>query len=84
MITDEKVTSEGSGILNYLFYAKNQPKTSKEQAIYSSISEAFNLISSGYNFDIPMAKSNTLILRFSYKNQSWIDARSVGWVFKNY
>jgi hypothetical protein len=76
--TAQAVSPDGRGILNYLFYAKNQPESSEDRGIYERISDAFTQISSGYGFDIFTGKDNQIGLSFSYKNQPWIKAGDCG------
>jgi len=74
----QEAISRGSGILNYLFYAKNQVASSDDYSVYSQVMEAFLTISPNYTFDILMGKKNLLTLRFSYQNQPWIEAQHCG------
>jgi hypothetical protein len=76
--TAEDITPIGDGILNHLFYAKNQSTGSPENEIYKKFNSAFVDISSGYKFDIVPDKINQLLLRFAFKNQSWIEANNCG------
>lgn len=74
------ISPNGSGILNYLFYAKNQITTSDHIKTYNKIKEAFINISGGYDFDIFMddKKNNNLILKFSLNNKNWLNATDSG------
>lgn len=76
--TSQQITSTGTGILDYLFYAKNQQHTSNDRQIYEKISEAFADISCGYKFDVFIGKNNDLNLSIAYKDRSWIDASDCG------
>ncbi len=66
------------GILNYLFYAKNQREGSDDRIVYNAVSDAFTKISSGYRFDIFLEQSNHLRLNFSYDDTPWINAADCG------
>jgi hypothetical protein len=75
----EEVSPVGSGILNFLFFAKNQPTTSIEWKTYSRIAGAFTAISNGYAFDVFIAAGNELHLRFRHSaNADWIAASDCG------
>lgn len=76
--TDQSVSSDGVGILNNLFYSKNQQQSSHEKLAYDQISQAFNEISSGYVFDIFAKQNNQLNLFFSFKDEPWRNANDCG------
>ncbi|CAG0938181.1 hypothetical protein BROC_00136 [Candidatus Brocadiaceae bacterium] len=76
--TDEEISPEGNGILNYLFFAKNQEADSKNRKIYEEILKAFKKISSDYDFDIISDSGNILRLKFSSPSKSWIPAEDCG------
>ncbi len=75
---DEEIQPIGRGILNYLFYAKNQPISDDNYKIAKTLSAAFMEISSGYSYDVFMERSNYLKLRYSMKGKQWIDAIDCG------
>lgn len=56
----------GTGILNYLFYAKNQLHDSNDLKIFNQIKRAFEFISDGHNFQVEMNSKNHLQLYFSF------------------
>ena len=74
----EGINASGSGILNFLFFAKNQPKTSSEWRTYSRIASAFTDISNGYAFDVFISRANELELRFAQEGRNWVDAADCG------
>lgn len=74
----EPITPNGGGILNYLFYAKNQYESSDARATYKAVDAAFTKISSGYRFDVFPDNSNLLSLNFAYNERPWIDAKNSG------
>lgn len=74
----EVPSSQGKGVLNYLFYARSQLETSEDRKVYEKISTAFTAISSGYKFDILLDRQNILTLRFAYKNHPWRIAQDCG------
>jgi predicted ATP-dependent endonuclease of OLD family len=76
--TGEEVQSDGTGLLNYFFFAKNQAINSPDGVVFTAIASAFNKISSGYNFTIFPDRNNTLRLNFSVGDHSWIDAYNCG------
>jgi len=76
--TQQKVSRTGHGILNFLFFAKNQAANTKEKNLYNLITKAFGKITSGYSFEVFMRESNTLELNFAYKNSNWLKAQDWG------
>lgn len=75
---DQAIQPIGTGILNYLFSAKNQPTSDDNYKIAQSLSTAFRGISNGYSYDIFIEKNNVLKLRYSMKGKPWIDAVDCG------
>ena len=78
IISNESLSNDGSGILNYLFYSKNQSDDSARKSFYQKVSEAFTEISSGCKFEIFMKEDNLLKLYFSYESAPWRDANDCG------
>jgi 5S rRNA maturation endonuclease (ribonuclease M5) len=74
----EEITPVGFGVLNFLFFAKNQPTTSPERTTYEQIASAFTTISNGYLFDVFISRSNELDLRFAKGAASWVHATDCG------
>ena len=74
----EDIQPIGKGILNYLFFAKNQPTSDDNYKIAQSLRTAFTEISSGYSYDVFIEKNNFLKLRYSMKGKQWIDAIDCG------
>jgi len=74
----QDVSPQGPGILNYLFYAKNQASDTKENILYNSLAAAFEKITSGYRYEIFMREGNNLELNFAYKNSNWVKAKDCG------
>src|SRR5207247_910387 len=74
----EAPSSQGSGVLNYLFFARSQIEPSEDRKVYEQIRAAFTTISSGYKFDILLDRQNSLTLRFAYKNHPWRIAQDCG------
>lgn len=75
---NDAVTPNGIGILNQLFYFRNQPEGTKAKNIYNKVREHFTEISGGYYFDIYMSNTNTAILNFSKGRDEWIAASNCG------
>ena len=63
---NENIEPSGAGVLNYLFYSRNQPQDSLDYRIYTNIANAFEEISSGYKFEIRPNKNNGLELFFGF------------------
>ena len=76
--TSEEVEPDGTGVLNYLLYAKNQNESSTDYRVLRKIRTAFTKISSGYNFDIFLGKNNDIQLSFAYKDRSWVKGEDCG------
>jgi energy-coupling factor transporter ATP-binding protein EcfA2 len=76
--TGQRPEPRGSGILNYLFFAKNQPLENTDNRIYQKVCSEFTEISSGYRLEIFPNANNRINLSFAYRNQSWIAAEYCG------
>jgi 5S rRNA maturation endonuclease (ribonuclease M5) len=76
--SDQEVLPSGEGILNALFYAKNQDTASDLNRGYQLLSNAFIEISSGYTFDVFFLHNNQVSLSFAYKDRSYIHAKDCG------
>lgn len=74
----EEVTPAGVGILNYLFFASNQPSTSQDYGVYQSIRKAFSHISAGYSFQVFPDRNNHISVNFSAGGSQWIRAEDCG------
>lgn len=82
----EEVRPDGSGLLNFLFRAKNQPADTENNEVYRKIRDAFMKISSGYVFDVfsePPSKTHTpspnlIELKFARSGEVWISADACG------
>jgi len=73
----EKVSPTGEGLINRLFFLKNQFIESPEFKTYEKISKAFNKIT-GYNFNITPNTINQLALFFENEEKKWIGADACG------
>lgn len=76
--SEQEVLPSGEGILNALFYAKNQDDSSDLNKGYQLFNRAFNEISSGYTFDVFLVHKNQVSLSFAYKNRPYIHAKDCG------
>jgi len=76
--TSQAASPQGPGVLNFLFYAKNQATNTKENKLYSALSEAFEKITSGYKYEIFPKDENKLELNFADKNTNWVKAEDCG------
>lgn len=74
----EVIRPSGTGILNYLFYAHNQPPESPDHAVYQQISGAFTRISNGYSFRIFADMDTNISLHFSLDGRGWLQAQDCG------
>lgn len=78
--TAELIAPNGQGILNYLFFAQNQPQKDKDYLTYERIQNGFKEISSGYQFGVFSVRQaqNKISLNFAYEGGSWRDATDCG------
>lgn len=76
--TSEKILPGGQGVLNYLFFARNQPSASGDFQVYENIQTALEEISDGYQFGIFPNQENLLSLNFSYQSKPWREASDCG------
>lgn len=81
----DSIQPDGSGILNFLFTAKNQNETSPTRKKFDAICAAFSEISAGYEFELFVTTdphinpSPTFVeLSFRRKGGSWIKANDCG------
>jgi energy-coupling factor transporter ATP-binding protein EcfA2 len=75
---NDEVKPMGDGLLNYLFYSKNQPRQSSDGKAYDVLSRSFLDISSGFRFDVFAEKGNTIVLSFARAGNNWIPAADCG------
>lgn len=76
--TQDNIEPTGQGLLNFLFFAKNQAGPSNERKLYDRIAHAFNQISDGYRFEVFLTQQNTLNLQFSPRDNVWLSAAQCG------
>lgn len=81
----DSIRPDGSGVLNFLFSAKNQGETSPNRKKFDAICIAFHEISAGYEFEIFVTTPTniqpppTLVeLQFRRKGSAWIKADDCG------
>jgi hypothetical protein len=75
--TNEDILSNGEGIVNRLFFLKNQDVKSIDYQTYMSIYKEFEFIT-GRNFNIFPRKDNHIELMFNNNNDEWISAKDCG------
>lgn len=76
--TGESPRPDGSGLLNYLFFANNQPSGSEHRKIYDRVAAAFTSISAGFTFGVFARPDNTIDLQFARARGPWIPAGHCG------
>lgn len=76
--SSKKVLAEGEGLLNRLFYLKNQLPGSEDRKRYEGLEKAFETISGGYKFEIGLNNANMLSLKFSSSSKAFIVAKDCG------
>lgn len=74
----EGITPFGGGLVNYLFYAKNQSVTDSDRKVFAKMLSAFHDISSGFAFDAFPSRDNTVSLRFARPGGEWVPADACG------
>jgi AAA domain, putative AbiEii toxin, Type IV TA system/AAA domain len=76
--SSEQIEPSGSGVLNYLFYAKNQDETDSPRQHFEKIAFGFSEITQGHEFDIVLREGNQIELRFRRLKSSWFNADDCG------
>ena len=76
--TNQKPSADGTGVLNYLFYAANKYGGHNSRELFEKIRDAFGKITDGYSFHISAEEENKIRLSFSNKDKPWIYAESCG------
>lgn len=74
---DQKVEPNGIGVLNRLFYLKNQDLDSSDFKTYEKIYNAFFEIT-GHRFNIIPDQSNNITLYFKRSESNWINSDACG------
>lgn len=75
--TNEEIYSDGRGIINKLFYLKNQDLKSTDYSLFQSVYRDFEFVTTS-NFNIIPKKNNELELVFKNQNNDWISAQNSG------
>lgn len=75
--TNDEIAPTGQGILNRLFFLKNQDLKSTDYEIYKSIYDEFEHIT-GRHFNIIPKKDNKIELKFNNQKNDWILAKDCG------
>ncbi len=73
-----KVSSDGQGLLNRLFYCKSQSKGTAERVSEEQVFEAFKEISNGFAYEIIPEQDNTVHLTFKTPSNVSAPARECG------
>lgn len=76
--TSQQIVAAGSGVLNFLFYAKNQDPAEQAHTHVSRIAAGFQEITGDYNFSIVPLPNNQLELRFRWPGGNWVKADDCG------
>lgn len=74
---NQEIEANGRGLINRLFYQKNQDKHSQDYKIYEKIFNSFKEVT-GYEFNIIPTQDNTISLFFRKEKSSWINSDSCG------
>ncbi|MCX6897745.1 MAG: AAA family ATPase, partial [Verrucomicrobia bacterium] len=76
--SSQEVKPDGFGVLNFLFFAKNQDGVSPARQSFDKISDGFKSITSGYDFDVFLQSGNKIELRFRCREAKWFQADDCG------
>jgi hypothetical protein len=76
--SSEVVQNEGTGILNFLFMAKNQSESATARKQFDMIAEAFEEITQGFKFQVFLRENTQVDLQFRQGNSQWIPAANCG------
>ena len=74
----ENPSPDGQGLLNVLFFSKNQFKTDRRRVIYDRVLSAFTKITNGFTFDIFTSGDGKLGLFFSPRESLSLKASQCG------
>jgi energy-coupling factor transporter ATP-binding protein EcfA2 len=75
---NDPIHPDGSGILNFLFLAKNQPSADPDRKLHDCIASEFVAISDGFSFEVFPNRQNAIQLRFSFRGRDWVPATACG------
>jgi len=75
--TKEDLQPSGLGVVNHLFFLKNQDVKSSDYAVFKQIYDAFEFIT-GYRFNIFPDRENKITLLFSSDGSNWLPADMCG------
>src|SRR5205807_863049 len=76
--TGQKISPTGSGVLNRIFWAKNQPASSADRVTLEKLRKVFEGITGGYQFEVFMGSDNFVALNFAYQDEPWRPAADCG------
>ena len=74
----DQIRTDGTGLLNFLFMAKNQEESSQERKDYNRIAEAFRNITQQFEFGLFLHKDAEVRLRFRRSGSDWVNAEDCG------
>lgn len=77
---NQNISAEGNGILNRLFFLKNQDLASADFILYTQIHHVFKSIT-GFDFNIVPNQNNNILLKFKIHNE-WLIADQCGLGFR--
>jgi hypothetical protein len=81
--SSDRILPDGTGVLNFLFYAKNTHQDSSAHQSFDKILTAFQTITSGYDFDVFLNENTNLFLQFRRRNGPWLMAEQCGLGFRD-
>jgi len=74
----ETIQTDGAGLLNFLFTAKNQEESSRARKDYDRICDSFRNITQGFEFGVFLQHDTQIRLRFRRAGGEWVNAESCG------
>jgi len=76
--SSEPIQTDGTGLLNFFFMAKNQNELSKARKDFERISAAFSNITQGFEFQVFLRENTQADLQFRHQSAIWIAAEDCG------
>ena len=76
--SSDPIQTDGTGLLNFFFMAKNQNELSQARKDFDQISPAFSDITQGFEFQVFLRENTQADLQFRRKGATWIAAENCG------
>ena len=76
--SSDPIQTDGTGLLNFFFMAKNQNELSQARKDFEQISTAFSDITQGFEFEVFLRENTQADLQFRRESATWIAAEDCG------